>query len=85
MRKARREHRSPRSLGYGITNDAHHVTAPAPHGAGFVRAIEQVLAIHRNCVEDVQYVTAHGTGTSITTTVSARHEGGVRRRATASR
>lgn len=50
-------------LGYGISNDAHHVTAPEPNGAGFVRAIEQALATTGTPPEDVGYVCAHGTGT----------------------
>lgn len=49
--------------GYGISNDAHHVTAPGPHGEGFVRAIDQVLAMTGIARDQVDYVSAHGTGT----------------------
>jgi 3-oxoacyl-[acyl-carrier-protein] synthase II len=49
--------------GYGISNDAHHVTAPGPHGEGFVRAIDQVLALTGLAREHIDYVSAHGTGT----------------------
>ena len=50
--------------GYGMSNDAHHVTAPDPHGDGFARAIEQALATSGIARDQVDYVSAHGTGTS---------------------
>lgn len=50
--------------GYGASNDAHHVTAPGPHGEGFVRAIQQALATTGIAPEQVGYVSAHGTGTA---------------------
>ena len=50
-------------LGYGVSNDAHHVTAPEPNGAGFVRAIRQALATANVSADQVDYVCAHGTGT----------------------
>ena len=50
-------------LGYGVSNDAHHVTAPEPNGAGFVRAIEQALTTSNTSPDQVGYVCAHGTGT----------------------
>jgi len=50
-------------LGYGVSNDAHHVTAPEPNGAGFVRAIEQALTTTNTSPDKVGYVCAHGTGT----------------------
>jgi 3-oxoacyl-[acyl-carrier-protein] synthase II len=49
--------------GYGLSNDAHHVTAPEPNGAGFVRAIEQALATSGASPASIGYVCAHGTGT----------------------
>jgi len=49
--------------GYGISNDAHHVTAPGPHGEGFVRAIDQALAVTGIARDQIDYVSAHGTGT----------------------
>jgi 3-oxoacyl-[acyl-carrier-protein] synthase II len=50
-------------LGCGITNDASHITNPDPSGAGLVRAIEQ--ALQESCLgpEDVDWISAHGTGT----------------------
>ncbi len=50
-------------LGYGLSNDAYHVTAPEPNGAGFARAIAQALATANVAPERVGYVCAHGTGT----------------------
>lgn len=50
-------------VGYGLSNDAYHVTAPEPNGAGFVRAMEQALASSGTPPGDVGYVCAHGTGT----------------------
>jgi 3-oxoacyl-[acyl-carrier-protein] synthase II len=49
--------------GYGISNDAHHITAPGPNGEGFVRAMHQALETTHTSLEQVDYVSAHGTGT----------------------
>jgi 3-oxoacyl-[acyl-carrier-protein] synthase II len=49
--------------GYGMSNDAHHITAPGPHGEGFVRAVQQGLASSGLTPAHVSYVSAHGTGT----------------------
>jgi 3-oxoacyl-[acyl-carrier-protein] synthase II len=49
--------------GYGISNDAHHVTAPSPNGEGFVRAVQQALQTTNTGLDQVDYVSAHGTGT----------------------
>ena len=50
-------------VGYGVSNDAHHITAPEPGGSGFTRAIRQALATTGTPLEAVDYVSAHGTGT----------------------
>lgn len=49
--------------GYGVSNDAHHVTAPDPQGHGFARAMKQALVTSAVAPEEVDYVCAHGTGT----------------------
>jgi 3-oxoacyl-[acyl-carrier-protein] synthase II len=51
--------------GYGATSDAHHLTAPEPHGHGAARAIELALADARVEPEEVLYVNAHGTSTPL--------------------
>lgn len=65
LASAQRRGKLPRAelAGYGVSNDAHHVTAPGPHGEGFVRAIAQALASSGIAREQVHYVSAHGTGT----------------------
>jgi 3-oxoacyl-[acyl-carrier-protein] synthase II len=50
-------------LGYGITNDAHHLVAPHPEGKGATRAIEKALDDAGLEPGDIDYVNAHGTGT----------------------
>jgi 3-oxoacyl-[acyl-carrier-protein] synthase II len=49
--------------GYGSTDDAHHITAPAPRGRGAAAAMRQALCQADLAPADVEYVNAHGTGT----------------------
>ncbi|WP_340023637.1 beta-ketoacyl-[acyl-carrier-protein] synthase family protein [Paenibacillus sp. FSL K6-1096] len=49
--------------GYGLGMDAHHVTAPHPQGEGALRSIETALANAHLKPEDIDYISAHGTGT----------------------
>ncbi len=51
--------------GYGATADAYHVTAPAEGGAGGAAAIRQALESAAINPDDVDYVNAHGTATSL--------------------
>jgi len=48
---------------YGLTCDAHHMTAAHPEGDGAARAMEEALAAGGLGPDDVSYVSAHGTGT----------------------
>jgi len=50
-------------IGYGMTCDAHHITAPSPGGVGGAEAIRLALADGRLMPEDVDYINAHGTST----------------------
>jgi 3-oxoacyl-[acyl-carrier-protein] synthase II len=50
--------------GYGLSCDAHHMTAAHPDGEGAVRAIRMALKQSGLAPEDVDYISAHGTGTS---------------------
>jgi 3-oxoacyl-[acyl-carrier-protein] synthase II len=50
--------------GYGLSCDAHHMTAAHPNGQGAVRAMAQALQQSSINPEDVSYISAHGTGTA---------------------
>ncbi|HEX9687668.1 MAG TPA: beta-ketoacyl-[acyl-carrier-protein] synthase family protein, partial [Thermoanaerobaculia bacterium] len=50
-------------LGYGVTSDAFHMTAPDPSGAAGARTIRAALDSAGVAPVDVDYVNAHGTAT----------------------
>lgn len=49
--------------GYGATDDAHHITQPAPGGLGAIRAMRRCIEDAGITPEDVDYINAHGTST----------------------
>ena len=49
--------------GYGLSCDAHHMTAAHPEGDGAARAMQRALADAGAAPGDVSYISAHGTGT----------------------
>ena len=49
--------------GYGLSGDAHHITAPAEDGDGGFRAMQMALKRSGLSASDVDYVNAHGTST----------------------
>jgi beta-ketoacyl-acyl-carrier-protein synthase II len=51
--------------GYGSTADSFHITAPSEDGAGGAAAIRQALNTAGVNPEQVDYINAHGTGTSL--------------------
>ena len=61
-----------RILGTGASADAFHMTAPAPDGAGARRAIEAALTDAGIAPTQVDWVSAHGTGTPHNDRVEAR-------------
>ncbi|MGD0077782.1 MAG: beta-ketoacyl-ACP synthase II [Sedimentisphaerales bacterium] len=52
-------------LGYGATDDGHHITAPLPDGAGAAKAMELAIKDAQIPAEKVDYINAHGTGTEL--------------------
>jgi 3-oxoacyl-[acyl-carrier-protein] synthase II len=52
-------------VGYGQTGDAYDVVAPAPDGAGAIKAMEFALADAGLKPSDIQYVNTHGTSTGL--------------------
>lgn len=51
-------------VGYGMSCDAHHITAPVPDGRGATRAIELALVDGKIDPEQIDYINAHGTSTA---------------------
>ncbi len=52
-------------VGFGTTNDAHHMTAPLPGGAQAARAMQQALTRAGLTASDVDYVNAHASATPL--------------------
>jgi len=50
-------------VGYGLSGDAFHITAPPPDGYGAQKAMRMALAAANAKPEDVDYINAHGTST----------------------
>ena len=50
-------------VGYGMTADAYHITAPAPNGEGAARCMEMTLKDGNVNPSEVDYINAHGTST----------------------
>jgi len=52
-------------VGFGSTNDAHHMTAPLPGGSQAARAMQQALSRADIAATDVDYVNAHASATPL--------------------
>lgn len=52
-------------VGYGVTCDAYHMTAPCPDGSGGARAMAMAIADGGADISEVDYINAHGTSTPL--------------------
>ena len=52
-------------VGYGLTGDAYHMTAPSPDGDGAIRCLQMALDDAGLAPQEVQYINAHGTSTDL--------------------
>jgi 3-oxoacyl-[acyl-carrier-protein] synthase II len=59
-------------IGYGSTDDAFHITAPAENGAGAAACMRQALASAGLAPEQIDYINAHGTSTPLNDVTETR-------------
>ncbi|MBR2750672.1 MAG: beta-ketoacyl-ACP synthase II [Clostridiales bacterium] len=52
-------------VGYGVTNDAYHITSPAPDGSGAGMAMKIAMKQASVLPSDIDYINAHGTSTHL--------------------
>jgi 3-oxoacyl-[acyl-carrier-protein] synthase II len=52
-------------IGYGMSGDGHHISAPAPGGEGMARCMQAALDDAGISYRDIDYINAHGTSTQM--------------------
>jgi 3-oxoacyl-[acyl-carrier-protein] synthase II len=61
----RKAHILAELTGYGTTNDAYHISAPAENGVGAAKCMQAALEHARLGIGDIDYINAHGTSTPL--------------------
>lgn len=63
--KTRNAHIYAEIVGYGMTGDAYHITAPAPEGKVAAQAMQRALQSANLIPQQIEYINAHGTSTQL--------------------
>ena len=64
-------------LGWGVSDDANHITAPSRTGDGLKRALVQALKMSELAPSEIHYINGHGTGTFYNDEMEAKAVRGV--------
>ena len=59
-------------VGYGLTADAYHMTAPDPTADGYVRCIKMAVEDAGLAPDDIDYINAHGTSTGLNDSIETK-------------
>ncbi len=70
--QARGAHIYGELIGYGMSSDAYHMTAPIADGSGAARAIQMALDSADLTPQDIDYINAHGTSTPLNDAMETR-------------
>lgn len=58
--------------GYGLSVDAYHITAPRPDASGAISCMEKALKNSQLSYSDIDYISAHGTGTKLNDKIESK-------------
>ena len=58
--------------GYGLSVDAYHITAPRPDASGAISCMEKALKNSQLSCNDIDYISAHGTGTKLNDKIESK-------------